>query len=203
MRPGGAPAGDGRALWGARAPRTRCSCRSPSIATAMLFNALIGTGYPGIVDLRSLERLQPLRPPTSGKRVGRTSSVTSANTADGLGEQKTFGEQGVPLVKQVFAAWRGYQHDHHDRARLQAEIAPVPDRTPATARDRQRRRKGAQSLAPRVREQPAEDLARALDVHPCRRRRADEQSRRTRAPRTRDPPQNLARNPKQQRRAIR
>jgi transposase len=25
----------------------------------------------------------------------------------------------------VFRAWRAYQHDHHDRARLQAEIAPV------------------------------------------------------------------------------
>ena len=45
--------------------------------------------------------------------------------ADGLGEQKTFGEQGVALTKQVFAAWRAYQHEHHDRARLQAEIAPI------------------------------------------------------------------------------
>ena len=45
--------------------------------------------------------------------------------ADGLGEQKTFGEKGVPLTKKVFAAWRAYQHEHHDRALLQAEIAPV------------------------------------------------------------------------------
>jgi hypothetical protein len=25
----------------------------------------------------------------------------------------------------VFAAWRAYQHEHHDRNRLQAEIAQV------------------------------------------------------------------------------
>jgi transposase len=25
----------------------------------------------------------------------------------------------------VFAAWRAYQHEHHDRRRLQAEIAPI------------------------------------------------------------------------------
>jgi transposase len=25
----------------------------------------------------------------------------------------------------VFAAWRAYQHEHHDRQRLQAEIAPI------------------------------------------------------------------------------
>jgi len=45
--------------------------------------------------------------------------------ADGLAEQKTFGEKGVPLVARLFAAWRAFQHQHHDRARLQAEIAPV------------------------------------------------------------------------------
>jgi hypothetical protein len=38
------------------------------------------------------------------------------------GEQKTFGEQGVPLVARVFAAWRAYLHKHHDRDRLQVEI---------------------------------------------------------------------------------
>jgi transposase len=45
--------------------------------------------------------------------------------ADGLAEQKTFGERGVQLTDRVFAAWRAYQHEHHDRDRLQAEIAPI------------------------------------------------------------------------------
>ena len=38
--------------------------------------------------------------------------------ADGLAEQKTFGEQGLELTGRVFAAWRAYQHEHHDRDRL-------------------------------------------------------------------------------------
>ncbi|MGO9892119.1 MAG: IS66 family transposase, partial [Solirubrobacteraceae bacterium] len=38
---------------------------------------------------------------------------------------KTFGEQGVELTRSVFSAWRAYQHDHQDRARLKAEIAPI------------------------------------------------------------------------------
>jgi hypothetical protein len=45
--------------------------------------------------------------------------------ADAPGEQKTFGEQGFPLTKHVFAAWRAYQHEHHDRQRLQVEIAAI------------------------------------------------------------------------------
>ena len=45
--------------------------------------------------------------------------------ADGVAEQKTFGEKGWPLADQVFAAWHAYQHEHHDRHRLQAEIAPI------------------------------------------------------------------------------
>jgi transposase len=45
--------------------------------------------------------------------------------ADGLGEQKIFGQHGVELTDQVLGAWRAYQHDHHDRRRLQAEPLPV------------------------------------------------------------------------------
>jgi len=45
--------------------------------------------------------------------------------ADGLAEQKTFGAQGLELNDRVFASWRAYQHEHHDRDRLGAEIAPI------------------------------------------------------------------------------
>ena len=68
--------------------------------------------------------------------------------ADGLAEQKTFGEQGLKLTGRVFAAWRAYQHEHHDRARLSAEIAPIQtelralleDASPKRARTRWHRR---------------------------------------------------------------
>jgi hypothetical protein len=45
--------------------------------------------------------------------------------ADGLGEQQTFGDHGLELTGRVFTAWRAYQHEHHDRDRLKAEIAPI------------------------------------------------------------------------------
>ena len=45
--------------------------------------------------------------------------------ADGLAEQKTFGEAGLELTRGVFAAWRAYQHEHHDREQLKTEIAPI------------------------------------------------------------------------------
>jgi hypothetical protein len=45
--------------------------------------------------------------------------------ADGLAEQKPFGEQGLELTGRLFAAWRSYQHQHHDRDRLKGEIAPI------------------------------------------------------------------------------
>jgi Transposase IS66 family len=45
--------------------------------------------------------------------------------AEGLAEQQTFGEHGLELTGRVFAAWRAYQHEHHDRSRLQADIAPI------------------------------------------------------------------------------
>jgi hypothetical protein len=45
--------------------------------------------------------------------------------SEGPAEQNIFGEQGHQLTRQVFKAWRAYQHEHHDRQRLQAEIAPI------------------------------------------------------------------------------
>jgi transposase len=46
--------------------------------------------------------------------------------SEGMGEQKTFGEDGVRIACELFAAWEGYQDDG-DRARLQAQIAPLHD----------------------------------------------------------------------------
>ncbi len=85
--------------------------------------------------------------------------------ADGLGEQKTFGETGLPahqagvrrLARLPARAPRPRPPPGRDRT--------DPDRTPATARRRQPK-KATQSLAPPVRQQPAQGLARALDVHP-------------------------------------
>lgn len=88
------------------------------------FNALIGTGYSGIVisdRWNGFSHLDPERRQVCWSHIQRD----FRRHADGLAEQRTFGERGVPLVARVFAAWRAYQHEHHDRARLQAEIAPI------------------------------------------------------------------------------
>ncbi len=89
-----------------------------------VFNALIGTDYEGIVisdRWNGYSHLDPEHRQACWSHIQRD----FRKHADGLGEQKTFGEKGVPLVKAVFAAWRCYRDEHHDRARLQAEIAPI------------------------------------------------------------------------------
>ena len=87
------------------------------------FNALIGP-YPGILvsdRWNGYSDLDPNQRQVCWSHLQRD----FRRHADGLGEQKTFGEQGFPLTNEVFAAWRSYQHEHHDRDRLQAEIAEV------------------------------------------------------------------------------
>ena len=115
--------GEGRALWTATTPDA-VFLQIAEHCNREQFNALIGTQYPGIVvsdRWNGYNHLDPERRQVCWSHLQRD----FRRHADGLGEQKTFGEKCVPLTKQVFAAWRSYQHDHHDRARLQAEIAPV------------------------------------------------------------------------------
>ena len=117
--------GDGRALWGASTPDA-VFLQIAEHCNREVFNALIGSGYEGIVISDRWPGYNHLDP---NQRQACWSHLQRdfRKHADGLAEQKTFGEHGVRLTKQVFAAWRAYQHDHHDRARLQAEIAPVQE----------------------------------------------------------------------------
>ena len=115
--------GEGRALWTATTPDAvflqiaeRCNREQ--------FNALIGTTYPGIVvsdRWNGYSHLDPNQRQVCWSHLQRD----FRRHADGLGEQKPFGEQGLQFTRQVFAAWRAYQHEHHDRARLKHEIAPI------------------------------------------------------------------------------
>jgi transposase len=115
--------GDGRALWTVTTPDA-VLLQIAEHCNREQFNQLIGTGYSGIVisdRWNGYSHLDPTRRQVCWSHIQRD----FRRHADGLGEQKTFGEQGVPLVARVFAAWRAYQHKHHDRDRLQAEIAQV------------------------------------------------------------------------------
>jgi transposase len=162
--------GEGRALWTA----TTADAAFFQIAehcNREQFQALIGS-YPGIVvsdRWPGYAHLDPARRQVCWSHLQRD----FRRHADGLAEPKTFGEQGVALTNQVFAAWRTYQHEHHDRDQLQAELTPRADRTPSAAPRRQPK-EPAHALAPPVRQQPAQGLARPLDFHHDRRRRTDE-----------------------------
>ena len=115
--------GEGCALWTATTPDA-VFLQIAKHCNRKQFNALIGTTYPGIVisdRWNGYSHLDPDQRQVCWSHLQRD----FRKHADGLGEQKIFGEKGVPLTKQVFAAWRSYRHEHHDRARLQAEIAPI------------------------------------------------------------------------------
>ena len=115
--------GEGRALWTATTPEATFLQIAEHCNRAQ-FDALIGTTYPGIVisdRWNGFSHLDPTRRQVCWSHIRRD----FRRHADGLGEQKTFGEHGLELSGRVFAAWRSYQHEHHDRDRLKAEIAPI------------------------------------------------------------------------------
>jgi transposase len=115
--------GEGRALWTATTPEATF-LKIAEHCNREQFNALIGTTYPGIVisdRWNGFSHLDPTRRQVCWSHLQRDFRRHS----DGLGEQKTFGEHGLKLTGRVFAAWRSYQHEHHDRDRLKTEIAPI------------------------------------------------------------------------------
>jgi len=67
--------------------------------------------------------------------------------AEGLAEQQTLGEHGLELTGRALAAWRAYQHEHHDRSRLQADIARIQADLRALLEDAGSKRKGTACTA--------------------------------------------------------
>jgi transposase len=115
--------GEGRALWTAATPAA-VFLEIAEHCNREQFNALVGTSYPGIVisdRWNGYSHLDPSRRQACWSHIKRDFQ----RHADGLAEQKTFGETGSELSRRVFAAWRAYRHDHHDRGRLKDEIAPI------------------------------------------------------------------------------
>ena len=138
--------GEARALWTATTPEATF-LQIAKHCNREQFDALIGTTYPGIVvsdRWNGFSHLDPHQRQVCWSHIQRD----FRRHADGLGEQKTFGEQGLELTGQVFSARRSYQHAHHDRNRLKAEIAPIQaelrallqDASPKSKRTRWHRR---------------------------------------------------------------
>jgi len=115
--------GEGRALWTATT-QGAAFFQIAEHCNREQFDALVGSAYGGIVisdRWNGFSHLDPNQRQVCWSHLQRD----FRRHADGPGEQKTFGEKGVPLSEEVFAAWRSYQHEHHDRSRLQAEITPI------------------------------------------------------------------------------
>jgi transposase len=115
-------AGDSRALWTAATPDASIF-EIAEHCNREQFNELIGEFNGILISDRwnGYEHVDPDRRQVCWSHIQRDFRRHS----EGLSEQKTFGEQGLELTRGVFSAWRAYQHEHHNRPRLQAEIAPI------------------------------------------------------------------------------
>jgi hypothetical protein len=114
--------GEGRALWTATTPEATF-LQIAEHCNREQFDALVGA-YAGIVvsdRWNGFSHLDPHQRQVCWSHL----QCDFRRHADGLGEQKTFGEQSLELTARVFKAWRAYQHEHHDRDQLKREIAPI------------------------------------------------------------------------------
>jgi transposase len=115
-------AGASRTLWGALTGQSAVF-RIAAGRHGFEARTLLGERFAGIVcsdRWRGYDYLDPSHRQLCWAHLLRDFTAHS----EGMGEQKRFGEDGVRIARDLFAAWEGYQRDG-DRARLQAQIAPL------------------------------------------------------------------------------
>ncbi len=115
-------AGGNRTLWGALTARTAVF-RIAAGRHAFEARTLLGERFAGIVcsdRWRGYDYLDPTKRQLCWAHLLRDFIADS----EGMAEQKKFGEQGLRIARELFAAWASYQTDA-DRARLQAQTAPL------------------------------------------------------------------------------
>src|SRR5438034_10275182 len=116
-------AGGSRTLWGAltsRAAVFRIAAGRHAVEARML----LGERFAGIVcsdRWRGYDYLDPTQRQLCCAHLLRDFTAPT----EGLSEQHDFGCAGLVIAHDLFAAWDAYQADS-DRARLQAQIAPLP-----------------------------------------------------------------------------
>jgi transposase len=115
-------AGASRTLWGALSSQSAVF-RIAAGRHGFEARTLLGERFSGIV---CSDRWRGYDYLDSGQRQLCWAHLLRDFTAhsEGMGEEKEFGEDGVRIARDLFAAWEGYQADG-DRARLQAQIAPL------------------------------------------------------------------------------
>ena len=115
-------AGDARALWTATTP-TAALFRVAEDRHRDRLEELIGSGYEGIVCSDrwwAYDHLDPDCRQACWEHLKRD----FRRHAEGLAEQRAFGERGLDLTRRLFEAWRAFS-EHQERRRLRREIKPV------------------------------------------------------------------------------
>jgi transposase len=115
-------AGGNRTLWAALTARTAVF-RIAAGRHAFEARTLLGECFTGIVcsdRWRGYDYLDPTRRQLCWAHLLRDFTAHG----EGMAEQKKFGDQGLRIARELFAAWASYQADA-DRARLQAQTAPL------------------------------------------------------------------------------
>lgn len=114
-------------------PRTMWTATTPSAAIFRIcedrhrdrLEELIGTDFTGIVCSDrwwAYDLLDPESRQACWEHIKRDFFKHS----EGLAEQKEFGTAGLALTKRLFKTWHAFE-EHHDRARLIAEMKPIQD----------------------------------------------------------------------------
>jgi transposase len=118
-------AGGNRTLWGALTSRTAVF-RIAAGRHGFEARTLLGERFAGIVcsdRWRGYDYLDPSRRQLCWAHLVRDFTAHS----ECMAEQQDFGHAGLVIAHHLFAAWDRYQADA-DRARLQAQIAPLQDK---------------------------------------------------------------------------
>src|SRR5262249_1177894 len=118
-------AGGNRTLWGVLTGRTAV-VRIAAGRHAFEARTLLGERFPGVVcsdRWRGYDYLDPTQRQLCWAHLLRDFTAHS----EGMAEQKTFGEDGLQIARDLFSAWQTYQADS-DRARPQAQITPLQDK---------------------------------------------------------------------------
>lgn len=118
-------AGGHRTLWGALTSRTAVFRIAPG-RHAFEARTLLGERFAGIVcsdRWRGYDYLDPAQRQLCWAHLVRDFTAHS----EGMADQEAFGHGGLRIAHDLFAAWDSYQQDG-DRARLQAQTAPLQDK---------------------------------------------------------------------------
>jgi transposase len=114
--------GDARALWTATTPKAAIFRVAEDRHRDRLCE-LIGEDFSGIVCSDrwwAYDHLDPECRQACWEHLKRDFT----RHAEGLAEQKAFGEAGLALTGRLFAAWRSFE-EHQDRRRLRREMKPI------------------------------------------------------------------------------